>query len=296
MARNPPVSIVCITYQHAAYLRRALDGFMAQRYDGPLEIIIHDDASTDGTQDIIQAFAREHPGLVVPILQQENQLSRGRMAWGPCFERATGKYLAFCEGDDHWTDPGKLTKQVEWMEAHPEVVLTWHDARMVAEDGRTLRGWKVPERHRRDVTGMQLRRGESSVTTLSMVVRNIPMLRALPHEFHRVRNSDNFLTMLLGEHGGGHFMPEVEAAVYVVHQGGIWSSKDRTQRKLEQLNTWMWMAAYQDRMGDVELAQHFIGKANATMKRLASHHRLKTDPLYRAMARLVRLFGKQWPR
>lgn len=105
----PLVSISCITYNHDNYIREAIEGFLMQKTTFPVEILIHDDASTDNTATIIKEYEIKYPQLIKPIYQTENQYSKkdgtiGRIQRG----RARGKYYATCEGDDYWTDPLKL--------------------------------------------------------------------------------------------------------------------------------------------------------------------------------------------
>ncbi|MEG1775696.1 MAG: glycosyltransferase [Clostridia bacterium] len=115
------VSICCAAYNQAAFIAQTLDSFLAQETNFPIEILIHDDASTDGTAQIIRRYAQAHPQIIKPLFQIENQYSRG-VAIDPTFNyrRAQGKYIALCEGDDFWCDAGKLQRQVDAMEAHPE--------------------------------------------------------------------------------------------------------------------------------------------------------------------------------
>ena len=124
--RTPIVSICCITYNHCNYIRQCIDGFLMQKADFPIEIIVHDDASTDGTKEIINEYALKYPNLVKVILQDENQYSKGKNVLPIVFERAVGKYIALCEGDDYWTDPLKLQKQVDFLEKNPDCVLCSH--------------------------------------------------------------------------------------------------------------------------------------------------------------------------
>ena len=119
---NPLVSISCITYNHASFIKKALDGFLSQKTTFPFEILIHDDCSTDGTSDIIREYANRYPDVIFPMFEEENQYSQGRpigtAVWN--LPRARGKYIALCEGDDYWTDPLKLQKQVDFLESHPD--------------------------------------------------------------------------------------------------------------------------------------------------------------------------------
>lgn len=125
MNQTPLVSICCITYNHVNYLRDAIEGFLMQETSFPFEIIIHDDASTDGTSEIIQEYSNKYPELFVTILQKENQWSKGGGSIYVRFvyPRAKGKYIALCEGDDYWTDPLKLQKQVDFLEANEEYIV-----------------------------------------------------------------------------------------------------------------------------------------------------------------------------
>ena len=118
---NPLVSITCITFNHAPYIKACLDGFLMQKTNFDYEIIIHDDASTDGTNNIIKEYEKKYPNIIYPIYQKENQYSKGiRPSWEFNLPRLRGKYIAACEGDDYWTDPYKLQKQVDFLERNPD--------------------------------------------------------------------------------------------------------------------------------------------------------------------------------
>lgn len=116
MTKNILVSISCITYNHEPYIRECLDGFIMQKTDFAFEVLIHDDASTDKTADIIREYEAKFPNLIKPIYQTENQFSKkvGSINAKFNYPRAKGKYIALCEGDDYWTDPLKLQKQVDF--------------------------------------------------------------------------------------------------------------------------------------------------------------------------------------
>lgn len=115
------VSILCITYNQEKYIRQCLDGFMMQKTNFKFEVLIHDDASTDGTADIIREYEQKYPDIIRPIYQTENQWSKGIPVNSTFnYPRVTGKYVAMCEGDDYWTDQYKLQKQVDFLEKHPD--------------------------------------------------------------------------------------------------------------------------------------------------------------------------------
>jgi glycosyltransferase involved in cell wall biosynthesis len=137
---SPLVSICCITYNHVKYIRDAIEGFLIQKTTFPFEIIIHDDASTDGTDHIIKEYELKYPNLIFPIYQKENQFSKGvrRILITFVFPKCTGKYIAYCEGDDYWTDPYKLQKQIDFLEANPEYGLCYTNAKVFVQKTSTF--------------------------------------------------------------------------------------------------------------------------------------------------------------
>ncbi len=127
---TPLVSALCVVYNQAPYLRQCLDGLVMQETTFPYEIIIHDDASTDGSQDIIREYAERYPDRIRTILQKENQFSQKKEIWATfLIPEARGKYITFCEGDDWWCDPHKLQRQADFMEQNPDVSICYHQFR-----------------------------------------------------------------------------------------------------------------------------------------------------------------------
>lgn len=167
---NPLVSIVCDTYNHAPYIRRALDSFLSQETDFPFEIIVHDDASTDGTADIIRAYEAERPDLFRCVYRTENIYSKDpKILEHYVFPLARGQYIAICEGDDYWTSPHKLQTQVSYLQAHPECTLCVCAAELVDPQEHHV-GWVNPYHADTDVpTEDVIRGGGGFVATASIV-------------------------------------------------------------------------------------------------------------------------------
>lgn len=132
------VSVVCNTYNQEDYIRDALEGFVMQKTTFPFEILVHDDASTDATASIVKEYEDKYPDLIKPIYQTENQYSK-RVSISKTFQfpRAKGRYIAFCEGDDYWTDPLKLQKQADALERHPETDICAHQTATVRDGKQT---------------------------------------------------------------------------------------------------------------------------------------------------------------
>lgn len=126
---HPLVSIRCTAYNHEKYIAQCLDGFLMQETTFPFEIVIHDDASTDRTANIIREYGKRFPTIICPIYETENQYSKKdgslrRIMTAHC----RGKYLAMCEGDDYWISPLKLQKQVSFLESHSAYSMVFHAA------------------------------------------------------------------------------------------------------------------------------------------------------------------------
>lgn len=126
---HPLVSIRCITYNHEPYIRQCLEGLVMQKTNFRFEAIVHDDASMDRTAEIIREYATKYPNIIKPIYETENQYSKKDGSITRILNKHTrGKYIAMCEGDDYWTDPLKLQKQVDFLEAHEDYVLVHTDS------------------------------------------------------------------------------------------------------------------------------------------------------------------------
>lgn len=130
---DPLVSIRCLVYNHEPYLKQCLDGFVMQQTTFPFEAIVHDDASTDGSAAIIREYAEKYPHIIKPIYETENQYRKHDGSLTRIMDEAMhpgSKYVAMCEGDDYWTDPLKLQKQVDVMENDSEIGLVHTAARV----------------------------------------------------------------------------------------------------------------------------------------------------------------------
>lgn len=145
------VSICCLAYNHEHYIADAIEGFLNQKTKFNYEIIIHEDASTDTTKEIIKEYEMKYPDMIKPIYQSENQYSKGVNPVLLLQEQVRGKYVAICEGDDYWLDAGKLQKQIEYMEENPTCTFCFHNGYVKDENSNKglhpIVPW-MPENHK----------------------------------------------------------------------------------------------------------------------------------------------------
>lgn len=134
------VSIICTTYNHEKYISYAIDGFLMQKTNFKYEILVNDDASTDNTAKILKEYQKKYPDLLKVIYQKENQYSKGIIVTNILLEKAKGKYIAFCEGDDYWIDENKLQKQVDFLEKNKNYSAVVHNTLVVNEFNKEFIG------------------------------------------------------------------------------------------------------------------------------------------------------------
>jgi glycosyltransferase involved in cell wall biosynthesis len=136
MKSHPKVSVLCLTYNQHKYIRQCLDSILAQKTNFGYEILVNDDASSDGTTDILKDYENNYPGVVRLNIQKENQYSKGvrNMMIHFLLPKAKGKYIAICEGDDFWTDDNKLQLQVDYLEKNKDCSMCFHPVRVFFEN------------------------------------------------------------------------------------------------------------------------------------------------------------------
>lgn len=231
----PVVSICCATYNHVHFIRQCLDGFVMQKTNFPFEVLIHDDASTDGTQDIIREYEAKYPDIIKPIYQKENQYSKGvRVSLVYNYSRVRGKYVALCEGDDYWTDPYKLQKQVDFLEAHPDYVMCSHRWSEYFENEKKLSpgipGDVTPDG--RVYTLDNLVRGAWYFQPLTVMYRWAALDLERYSRYKYAKDITLFYVLLL--HGKGHCLGDT-MAVYRLHSGGAWQGLDLNRQRQQDL-------------------------------------------------------------
>ena len=225
---HPLVSVIITSYNHEKYIRQAIEGCLAQKTSFDYDIIIHDDASTDQTANIIREYTKAFPEKIIPILQNENQWSKGVNKFSDfILPTSKGKYLARCEGDDYWIDPKKLEKQVSVMEKDPDIIMCFTATlREFVRNNRKKIPWRyyrlsryVPTKH------AILRGGEMSDLVSTMIRKEI--YQDIPEWYHQFPAGDVALNLLAATRGKIFYLDEITA----VYRAGV--NDSATRKKLE---------------------------------------------------------------
>lgn len=214
------VSIICNAFNHEAYIRDTMEGFVMQKTTFPFEVLVHDDASTDHTADIIREYEVKYPQIIKPIYETENQYSKQdgslrRIQYG----RVRGKYIALCEGDDYWTDPFKLQKQFDALEAHPEIDICATTA-AVEIGGQIVRETAPAQEDTIFTPEEVIEGGGGFVATVSLMYRT--RIRKEPLPFFQITSLD-YCTQILGSLRGGMLYLADSTCVYRFLNPGSWT-------------------------------------------------------------------------
>lgn len=257
---SPLLAIKCLAYNHEPYIRQCLDGFVMQKTDFPFIAIVHDDASTDKTADIIREYAEKYPDIIKPIFESENQYSKHDGSIRRIIDKAipeSVKYIAICEGDDYWTDSCKLQKQVNFLESNSDYSMCFHNALEHWENG-SVKDHFFTQIEGREYTGKEIYK-EWIVPTASVVYRK----SALTQKYYDVRSNsaiiygDIILFLSLVEDGRKAFGFKDVMSVYRRHEGGVSYGADinRLKKKLDH---------------DTFIGTAFEGKYNSISRKISS--------------------------
>lgn len=218
-------SICCITYNHENYIADAIESFLMQKTDFKYEILIYDDASTDRTPEIIKQYESKYPDLIKPIYQTENQYSKGVKTLDFSMEKAKGKYIAICEGDDYWIDPYKLQKQVDYMETHPECSMCVHAAYRVLPDKTKLKLHLRPNHGNKVFTVEEvIQQGDGGLFATNSILYPAVFSTNRPYFYEKAPVGDYPLAIYLALQGTVYYIDEFMSA-YRVGVKGSWSSR-----------------------------------------------------------------------
>lgn len=243
------LTVIVLTYQQRTTIDRTLDSVLDQRSDFPFRILVHDDASTDGTQERLRKIAALNPGRIDLLLRQENQFSQGICIPAQLLLDVRSRYVAFLEGDDHWTDPDKLALQVQFMEERPWCTVSHHEFTLFNDGGRDdyeahlrryLAGlpWRTMER----APGNRLALGNFVRTCTAMIRRDAIRDEVLRAAFD-VRPGDHLIFGAATENGDIGFIDR-DMATYRLHGENSWAALDGRDRVMRQVGVFWFLSAH----------------------------------------------------
>lgn len=232
------VSVVCITYNQGLYVDKMLKSIVDQKTNFEYEILIHDDASSDDTQKIIMKYAKQYPKLVKPVLQKDNQYSKGinpNIAYN--YPRVQGKYIAYCEGDDFWNNPNKLQKQYDAMEMNGKCSLCVHDVQCIYQNGK-MSNMKFPPIKikegiisSRDYMRLELRDAGWLFQTSSYFIRTDVIRKFVQEYNNRYPVGDLALVLFSLQYGNCYYLNETMSC-YRLNSGGYMSNLMSREKRI----------------------------------------------------------------
>lgn len=218
------VSCVCITFNQVAYIRDAIESFLAQVSEYRFEILIHDDLSSDGTRDVLVEYQKKYPSIIRLILQNENQYSKGKKILRLAAREAKGEFIALCEGDDYWISQDKIQEQYELMQ-NSNYSFVAHNAIVIDEStSKEFKFNKNKTNFKFDTSYLLLK--EWFIPTASIFVRSKLIQDELPAWSSKVKSGDYLNQILFSLHGGGYYS-ESTYSVYRKNSVGSLSSKQK---------------------------------------------------------------------
>lgn len=295
----PEVTVLCIAYNHAPYIRDCLDGIVHQKVNFPFRAYVHDDASTDETARIILEYARRYPEIIIPLIEDENQFSQGVQTSRNMMDQIVwGKYIAVCEGDDYWIDSFKLQTQFDFMEEHPEYSLCLHNA-IINDLYHKIDYLSEPPYRNCDKTCNQIisEGGGKLNPTASFFIRSEKEFPPIPHHCSA---SDHFELIKLASRGKVYWLSK-PMSVYRWGLTGSWTDRQtksdisyveqHVQSRIDALRTYdkatsgNYHKAFQDRMrleqGKLDIARQEEKLSGGSVRtiafctEIAMHDRIK---------------------
>ena len=262
IADQPLISVSVVTYNHADYIKDALNSILAQSFDGKVEIVVADDCSTDETLEIVNRYAKDAPDIFRVISSETNRgaMLNGRRAYNAC----RGKYVAILDGDDYWTDVEKLEKQYRFLESNADYVMCYGSVQARHAgciDYNYIGGVK------RDLSQAQL------IFTAPINTSTV-MFRRMYTEFPMIENGmtiDLVMWSLLGHGGKGRFMKELLPSVYRIHEGGIHSTKSLYDRIIARMFSNYFLFCFYSSKNSSEIADVFWQKIEAEIEYLSKN-------------------------
>lgn len=225
--QSPPlVTISCNTYNQEQYISDAIESFLFQKTTFPFEILVHDDASTDSTPNILKQYEIKYPSIIKVLYQKQNQMSQGVKIFNFIFPHFLGKYRAVCEGDDYWNDPLKLEKQIDILEKDPKSIACFHPAfRMhsTKNENPKIQGY-IGNKIRKISTEEIFDRGIGFMPTCSLVIKKEFYTEPLVASFFENHGGSFFSKLFPSYFGTVYYLPDIMSS-HRINANGSYSRR-----------------------------------------------------------------------
>jgi hypothetical protein len=255
--RRPVVSIICTTYNHERFVEKALHGFFSQACEYPFEVLLHDDASTDGTADIIRQWHSRYPQIIKPVLQSRNQYALGKRPFELMLAQAQGEFVAVCEGDDFWIRADKLQRQVDTLRGHADLSSCAHNYYHLRESDLSVKPWSTIG-HDFFLTPRQLMQVATLLWLPTLMFRR--SFSAFPPERRLAALGDAFLTSYLGTKGPCAYMETFYGAVRRENEFSLWSPMPAARKQAWCIQTWTALQLMHERLGQTQAVEDLRAK------------------------------------
>lgn len=224
------VTVICMTYNHELYIRECLEGFVSQITTFPYEVFVHDDASTDNTALIIREYESKYPHLFRVVYESENHYQKKDGSLSRIVREACkGKYVAFCEGDDYWTDPYKLQKQCDILESHPELNICTHEVGILRDN--KIISQKAPRDSECIIPVEEVIMGDGGfVGTNSILMRTNVLSKYKLFEFTML----DYFMQISGSIPNGMYYINEQMSIYRRNSFGSWTQRVHSDKKNEE--------------------------------------------------------------
>ena len=277
------VSICVQTYNQENYIAQCLESILNQKTSFKIEILIGEDFSSDNTRNICISYAKKYPDKIKLFLhhRDNNILIQGKSTglFNSFFNifSSKGKYIAYCDGDDYWTDELKLEKQVTFLENNAGYSFCYHDVRTIDENGKKIFKTYL-DQGKRDFDSGDLKKVLVQPPISTWCFRNI--ISEIPIEMTQTINADNFWISLLGFHGAGKYLNTIRPSFYRIHSNGIWSLIDREAQIISKRRTYDLLSKFYEDRSNHELSDFFRKRSLKFLKMLIFSRMKKLDLQY----------------
>lgn len=226
----PLLSVAIITYNHEEYISQAIDGVLRQKTTFPIELIIGEDCSTDRTREICLTYQKKFPEIIKVLCPKQNLGAHENFI--VTFDHCRGKYTAICEGDDYWTDPLKLQKQVDFLEANPDFAICFHDVTVIYED-KNRQSHLLHSKKPKETAVFEDLAKENFIPTPACVFRS-NLFKTFPDWYFEMSLGDWILHLLVAQHGKIKYIDE-PMGVYRIHAQGAWGNNPVQKRLFDSI-------------------------------------------------------------